>query len=77
MKSKDVSSLVTITGSELKALLKLVQIVTHDTQFKSINRDTWILYCCQAFGWTLESAEFTIDKLRRMATNELGKHTDD
>lgn len=73
MTSKSLSSMVILSKYEQQAMLKLVQMITHDAQFRTINKDMWIDYCMTAFGWERSVSENIVHKLRRMANRELAK----
>lgn len=70
---KVISSLEVVTKFELMAMLKLVQMVTHDIQYKKIGKEEWKEYLKTSFGWDEPTADFMVNKLRKMATRELNE----
>lgn len=72
MTSKNVSSMIVVTPTELQAMLKLVQMVCHANQYTKIDKLNWVEYCRTAFGWDQTSSEYMVEKLRRRANRELG-----
>lgn len=71
MTSKNVSSLVTLTRTELNFLLKLVQMVCHSRQFEEIDVFKWSEYCIVSFNISPDDAASTIGNLRKRANREL------
>lgn len=67
MTSKSVASMTTVTGTELKAMLKLVQRATETI------KEMWIQDCVASFGWEPADAAHIVDTLRRTAKRELAK----
>ena len=60
-----------MSNSEYLAVMKLVQMVTHDDQFERIGPEQWMSYCRVSFGWNDATAIHIMNNLRKTATREL------